>query len=76
MKVLPDPATPTVAAPAPINLAAESISLVTAEVWKFLTAGNYNNTDNINCKYIFMKCTIYMRKSIIQCQLYIPSYYT
>lgn len=36
----PDPATPTVAAPAPMNLAAESISLDTAEVWKFLTAGN------------------------------------
>jgi len=30
----PDPATPTVAAPAPINLAAESISLLTADVWK------------------------------------------
>ena len=28
----PDPATPTVAAPAPINLAAESISLLAAEV--------------------------------------------
>lgn len=35
----PDPATPTVAAPAPINLAAESISLVTGVVWKLLTAG-------------------------------------
>ena len=30
----PDPATPTVAAPAPINFAAESISLVTADVWR------------------------------------------
>lgn len=29
----PDPATPTVAAPAPMNLAAESMSLETAEVW-------------------------------------------
>jgi len=28
----PEPATPTVAAPAPINFAAESISLVTAVV--------------------------------------------
>ena len=28
----PDPATPTVAAPAPINLAAESISRLAAEV--------------------------------------------
>lgn len=35
----PEPATPTVAAPAPMNLAAESISLETAEVWKFLTKG-------------------------------------
>lgn len=30
---LPDPATPTVAAPAPMNLAAESMSLLMAEVW-------------------------------------------
>lgn len=30
--IVPDPATPTVAAPAPMNLAAESISLETAEV--------------------------------------------
>lgn len=35
----PDPATPTVAAPAPMNLAAESISRVTCEVWKDLTCG-------------------------------------
>lgn len=35
----PDPATPTVAAPAPINLAAESISRVTAVVWNDLTCG-------------------------------------
>ena len=33
----PDPATPTVAAPAPMNLAAESISLETAEVWSART---------------------------------------
>lgn len=30
----PDPATPTVAAPAPMNLAAVSMSLETALVWK------------------------------------------
>ena len=30
----PDPATPTVAAPAPINLAAVSMSRLTALVWK------------------------------------------
>jgi len=35
----PDPATPTVAAPAPMNLAAESISRVTGEVWNDLTCG-------------------------------------
>jgi len=34
----PDPATPTVAAPAPMNLAAVSISLLTALVWKPLSA--------------------------------------
>lgn len=38
--MLPDPATPTVAAPAPMNLAAESISRDTAEVWNCLTAGS------------------------------------
>lgn len=38
-KTVPDPATPTVAAPAPINLAAESISRDTADVWKFLYRG-------------------------------------
>jgi len=36
----PDPATPTVAAPAPINLAAESMSRVTGVVWKDLTCGS------------------------------------
>jgi len=36
----PEPATPTVAAPAPMNLAAESMSLVTAEVWKLRTRGS------------------------------------
>ena len=30
----PEPATPTVAAPAPMNLAAESISLLAAVVWR------------------------------------------
>lgn len=38
--MLPEPATPTVAAPAPMNLAAESMSLDTADVWKFRTSGN------------------------------------
>ena len=36
----PDPATPTVAAPAPINLAAESMSRVTGEVWNDLICGS------------------------------------
>jgi len=35
---IPDPAIPTVAAPAPMNFAAESISLDTADVWNPLTA--------------------------------------
>jgi len=34
----PDPATPTVAAPAPMNLEAVSMSLLTALVWKPLSA--------------------------------------
>lgn len=34
----PEPATPTVAAPAPMNLAAVSMSLLTALVWKLLSA--------------------------------------
>lgn len=33
----PDPATPTVAAPAPMNLAAVSMSLLIALVWKPLS---------------------------------------
>lgn len=33
----PDPATPTVAAPAPMNLAAVSMSRLTALVWKPLS---------------------------------------
>ena len=33
----PDPATPTVAAPAPMNLAAESMSLLAELVWRLLT---------------------------------------
>ena len=36
----PEPATPTVAAPAPMNLAAESMSLLTAEVWNPRSAGS------------------------------------
>lgn len=36
---VPEPATPTVAAPAPMNLAAESISLDTGDVWKLRIAG-------------------------------------
>lgn len=40
----PDPATPTVAAPAPINLAAESISRLAAEVVRArLAKGALNN---------------------------------
>lgn len=35
----PEPATPTVAAPAPMNFAAESISRVAGEVWNDLTCG-------------------------------------
>lgn len=35
----PDPATPTVAAPAPMNLAAESMSRLAGEVWKDRTWG-------------------------------------
>merc|ERR1719210_1377731 len=34
----PDPATPTVAAPAPMNLAAESMSCLAAEGWMRLVA--------------------------------------
>lgn len=36
---VPEPAQPTVAAPAPMNLAAESISRVTAVVWNDRTCG-------------------------------------
>ena len=46
--ILPDPATPTVAAPAPMNLAAESISRLIEEVWKLRIAGDWNNTKESN----------------------------
>lgn len=36
----PDPATPTVAAPAPMNLAAESMSRLIVDVWKLRIAGD------------------------------------
>lgn len=38
-QILPEPAQPTVAAPAPMNLAAESMSRVTAVVWNDRTCG-------------------------------------
>ena len=41
----PDPATPTVAAPAPMNLAAESMSRETAEVWMARTGEAETNGD-------------------------------
>jgi len=37
---MPDPATPTVAAPAPMNFAAESMSRLIVEVWKLRTIGD------------------------------------
>lgn len=37
----PDPATPTVAAPAPMNLAAESMSRDTELVWKLRMTGDW-----------------------------------
>lgn len=46
---LPEPATPTVAAPAPMNLAAESMSFVTEVVWKDLTADNWAGTTGTTC---------------------------
>lgn len=45
----PDPATPTVAAPAPMNLAAESISLVTEVVWKERTADSCAGAAGTTC---------------------------
>lgn len=36
----PDPATPTVAAPAPMNFAAESMSRLIVDVWKLRTIGD------------------------------------
>lgn len=48
-KYIPDPATPTVAAPAPMNLAAESMSLVTAVVWKERTADSWETGAGTIC---------------------------
>lgn len=46
---IPEPATPTVAAPAPMNLAAESISLETAVVWKERTAESWAGATGTIC---------------------------
>ncbi len=50
----PDPATPTVAAPAPMNLAAVSMSRLTALVWKLLRAtwvrANWGRTEALTYK--------------------------
>lgn len=46
---LPEPATPTVAAPAPMNLAAESMSLVTDVVWKERTADSWAGAAGTSC---------------------------
>lgn len=43
----PDPATPTVAAPAPMNLAAESISRLIVDVWKLRTIGDCTSGETL-----------------------------
>lgn len=45
----PEPATPTVAAPAPMNLAAESMSLVTDVVWKERMAESWAGAAGTMC---------------------------
>lgn len=49
---IPEPATPTVAAPAPMNLAAESMSLVTDVVWKDRTAESCVGTAGTICVWV------------------------
>ena len=45
----PDPATPTVAAPAPMNLAALSMSLRAVEVWRALLCTHAGAADHAVC---------------------------
>lgn len=58
---IPEPAIPTVQAPAPINLAAESISLETADVWKLL-AGNCKRS---TCEYQITLISLTIVSSIL-----------
>ena len=46
----PEPATPTVAAPAPMNLAALSMSLRAAEVWMARACTQAGAEDHAACK--------------------------
>lgn len=46
---IPEPATPTVAAPAPMNLAAESMSFVTDVVWNDRTADSWAGATGTIC---------------------------
>merc|ERR1719412_48274 len=46
----PDPATPTVAAPAPMNLAAESMSRLALVVWRLRTAATEEGCDILSTR--------------------------
>ena len=49
----PDPATPTVAAPAPMNLAAESMSRLTSEVWIDRAMGDALTSTSFERRLVF-----------------------
>lgn len=59
-KYIPDPATPTVAAPAPINFAAESMSRLTVEVWKLRTIGDCTKILYELDTIIILTCYLYV----------------
>lgn len=63
---LPDPATPTVAAPAPMNLAAESMSLVTEVVWKERTAESWAGAAGTICACDGMAATGRTRAELLK----------
>lgn len=65
----PEPATPTVAAPAPINFAAESISLVTAVVWKLRTAGS-KLTGGVVCVKFCCSGLLWLTKALLIGRMY------
>lgn len=73
-KYAPDPATPTVAAPAPMNLAAESMSLVTEVVWKERMADSWVGAGT-SCDCVGTAASGRTRAALLKIWNYINNYH-